>query len=74
MNDSINFTVFGGPMYTYNQLKNGEKTLQQVQEEEKYYKKKIKKHKIGKSELWKWKRVIYNKKHCTSLWLETKNY
>ena len=40
LNDSINFTVFGGPMYTYNQLKNGEKTLQQVQEEEKYYKKK----------------------------------
>ena len=30
---SINFTVFGGPMYTYNQLKNGEKTLQQVEEE-----------------------------------------
>ena len=24
---SINFAVFGGPMYTYNQLKNGEKTL-----------------------------------------------
>ena len=29
---SINFTTFGGPMYTYNQFKNGEKTLQQVQE------------------------------------------
>ena len=24
---SINFAVFGGPMYTYNQLKNGAKTL-----------------------------------------------
>ena len=24
---SINFAIFGGPMYTYNQLKNGEKTL-----------------------------------------------
>ena len=34
---SINFTIFGGPMYTYNQLKNGEKTLQQVEEEQKYF-------------------------------------
>ena len=32
---SINFAIFGGPMYTYNQLKNGEKTLQQVEEEQK---------------------------------------
>ena len=31
---SINFTVFRGPMYTYDQLKNGEKTLQQVEEEQ----------------------------------------
>ena len=30
---SINFATFGGPMYTYNLLKNGEKTLQQVEEE-----------------------------------------
>ena len=36
---SINFTIFGGPMYTYNQLKNGEKTLQQVEEEHKYFEK-----------------------------------
>ena len=36
---SINFAIFGGPMYTYNQLKNGEKTLQQVEEEQKYFKK-----------------------------------
>ena len=35
---SINFTIFGGPMYTYNQLKNGEKTLQQVEEEQKDFK------------------------------------
>ena len=34
---SINFAMFGGPMYTYNQLKNGEKTLQQVEEEQKYF-------------------------------------
>ena len=33
----INLTIFGGPMYTYNQLKNGEKTLQQVEEEQKYF-------------------------------------
>ena len=32
---SINFAIFGGPMYTYNQLKNGEKTLQQVEEDQK---------------------------------------
>ena len=24
---SINFVIFGGPMYTYNQLKNGKKAL-----------------------------------------------
>ena len=34
---SINFAVFGGPMYTYNQLKNGEKTLWQVEQEQKYF-------------------------------------
>ena len=34
---SINFDIFGGPMYTYNQLKNGEKTLQQIEEEQKYF-------------------------------------
>ena len=36
-NPSINFAIFGGPMYTYNQLKNGKKTLQQVDEEQKYF-------------------------------------
>ena len=30
---SINFAIFGGPMYTYSQVRNGEKTLQQVEEE-----------------------------------------
>ena len=34
---SINFAIFGGPMYTYNQLKNGGKTLQQVEEDQKYF-------------------------------------
>ena len=32
---SISFAKFGGPMYTYNQLKNGEKTLEQVEEDQK---------------------------------------
>ena len=32
---SISFTKFRGPMYTYNQLKNGEKTLKQVEEDQK---------------------------------------
>ena len=36
---SINFAIFSGPMYTYDQLKNSEKTLQQVEEEQKYFKK-----------------------------------
>ena len=35
---SISFTKFEGPMYTYNQLKNGEKTLQQVEEDQKKFK------------------------------------
>ena len=35
----ISFAKFGGPMYTYNQLKSGEKTLQQVEKEQKDFKK-----------------------------------
>ena len=31
---SIRFTEFEGPMYTYNQLKNGDKTLSQVEEDQ----------------------------------------
>ena len=38
---SINFAIFGCPMYTYTQLKNGEKTLQQVEEEQKCCKKNL---------------------------------
>ena len=30
---SINFAIFGGPTYTYNQLKNDGKALQKVEEE-----------------------------------------
>ena len=40
---SINFAVFEGPMHTYNQLENGEKTLQEVEEEQKYNKKDLNK-------------------------------
>ena len=36
---SISFSKFAGPMYTYDQLKNGETTLQQVEEEQKDFKK-----------------------------------
>ena len=31
----ISFTKFGGPMYTYNQLKIGDTTLQQVEKQQK---------------------------------------
>ena len=32
---SVNFAIFGGgPLHTYNQLKNGGKTLQQVEKEQ----------------------------------------
>ena len=34
---SVNFAMFGDPMYTYNQLKNGKKTVPQVKEEQKYF-------------------------------------
>ena len=36
---SINVTIFEGPMYFYNQLKNGGKTLQQVEEEQSEFEK-----------------------------------
>ena len=38
-NSLISFTKVGGPMYTYNQFKIGEKTLQQVEEDQNYFKK-----------------------------------
>ena len=38
---SISFTKFGGPMYSYNQLKNGDKTLQQVEKQQKDLKKEL---------------------------------
>ena len=33
----ISFTEFGGPMYTYDQLKKGDKTLQQEEKEQKKF-------------------------------------
>ena len=36
---SINFTSFSGPMYIYNHLKNGEKILQLVEEDQNIFKK-----------------------------------
>ena len=36
---SISFSKFGGPMYTYNQLKNGDTTLHQVEKQQKDFKK-----------------------------------
>ena len=42
LNSLISFTKVGGPMYTYNQLKNAEKTLQQVEEDQNYFKKYLK--------------------------------
>ena len=36
---SINFAIFGGPMYTYNRLKNDYTTLQKVEKQQKDFKK-----------------------------------
>ena len=38
---SISFTRFGGPMYTYNQLKSGDTTLQQAEKQQKDFKKEL---------------------------------
>ena len=43
---SINFAIFGGPMYMSNKLKNGEKTLEPVEENKK---RKTKKNKINQN-------------------------
>ena len=37
--NQMNFDEYGGPTYIYGHMKNGEKTLQQVVEEQKYFKK-----------------------------------
>ena len=40
---SISFSKFEGAMHTYNQLKNGEKTLQQKEEDQKNFKSELNK-------------------------------
>ena len=45
---SIKFTLFEGPMHTYYQVKNGKKALQQAEEQQKQFLKKIKRNKIKK--------------------------
>ena len=71
---SIYFSIFRGPMYNYNQLKNGEKTLQQVEKEQKTSKKDLNEIASGnpKHKTEKWSYTI--KKRYKSLWLGTKNY
>ena len=46
----ISFTKFGGPMYTYDQLKKGDKKLQQVEEEQKRFKSELGQIKLGDPE------------------------
>ena len=46
----ISFIKFGGTMYTYNQLKNNEKTLQEVEKLQEDFKKRFKGNNIRKSE------------------------
>ena len=43
----ISFTEFGGPLYTYDQLKKGDKTLKQVEEEQKIFK-----SELGQTKSW----------------------
>ena len=46
----ISFFKFGGTMYTYNQLKNNEKTFQEVEKLQEDFKKRFKGNNIRKSE------------------------
>ena len=45
--NSINFAIFGGPMYTYNQLKNDDTTLQKVEKQQKDFKKELNEITLG---------------------------
>ena len=61
---STNFMIFESPIYIYNQLKNGEKTLQQVEEEQSEFEKELNKINSGNPKHKSKKQlVIYNKKH-----------
>ena len=44
---SINFATFGGPMYTYNRLKNDYTTLQKVEKQQKDFKKELNEITLG---------------------------
>ena len=66
-NRKINFTVFMGPVYTYEQLKKGEKTLQQVDEEQKDFKKDLNEIKSRNPEHKSEKQVYVIKKRLKSL-------
>ena len=44
---SINFGKFGGPMYIYGHMKNGDTTLQQVEKQQKDFKKELNEIKSG---------------------------
>ena len=44
---SINFGKFGGPMYVYGHIKNSDTTLQQVEKQQKDFKKQLRKIKSG---------------------------
>ena len=57
---SISFTKFGGPMYIYNQLKNGDTILQQVEKQQKDFKKELNKMTSGNPK--RKSNTIYNKK------------
>ena len=46
----ISFAEFGGPQHTYDQLKKGDKTLQQVEEEQKIFKSELGQTKSGDPE------------------------
>ena len=66
----INFIKFEDLMYTYNQLKNGEKILQQVEEEKKHFKKDLNKIKSGKSRH-KSEKQLYTIKNVKNLYDST---
>ena len=63
---SIRFTEFGGPMYTYNQLKTDNKTLEQVEEQKNNSKWELGQVTSGDPEKIR-KSIIYNKKCYNSL-------
>ena len=70
----IRFTRFGGPMYTYNQLKNGDTTLQQVEKQQKDFKKELNEITSGNPKHKSDNQLYVIKKVKKSLWFKTKNY